>query len=392
MFDVMVTTAFGLEAVVARELKELGYSETDTEDGCVRFQGDAAAVCRANIRLRAASRVLLRIGEFEARDFGELFEQTRSLPWEEWIPVDGAFPVRGRSVRSQLHSVPDCQSIVKKSIVERLKGRYHREWFDETGPAYGVEVSLLRDRATLTLDTSGEALHRRGYRTLVGEAPLRETLAAALVLLSYWNRERPLIDPCCGSGTIAIEAALIGRGIAPGIGRTFAAERWPQIAADVWREARHEARALAQPLLPTRIIGTDIDQRAIDLARRHAVAAGVGEDIHFQQKPLAELRSSKRYGCVITNPPYGERIGNRREVEQLYRELGRVLAPLDTWSHYILTSHPSFERLFGRTADRRRKLYNSNIACMYYQFFGPKPPGKTDAKSQGRQDAQSDGA
>jgi putative N6-adenine-specific DNA methylase len=271
-----------------------------------------------------------------------------------------------------------------------MKGRHGREWFDESGAVYGIEVSLLRDRATLTLDTSGEALHRRGYRTLVGEAPLRETLAAALVLLSYWNRERPLIDPCCGSGTIAIEAALIGRGIAPGIARTFAAERWPQFSADVWRKARDEARAQTQPPLESRIIGTDIDQRAIDLARRHASAAGVGEDIHFQQKPLADLRSSKKYGCVITNPPYGERIGEQREVEQLYRELGRVLASLDTWSHYVLTSHAGFERLFGRAADRRRKLYNSNIACTYYQFFGPKPPRKTGAKIQSCEDAPSE--
>lgn len=376
MLDIIVTTAFGLEALVARELKELGYSDTRTEDGRVRFRGEASAVCRANLRLRTASRVLVSVGEFEARDFGALFELTKALPWEEWIPIDGAFPVRGRSVRSQLHSVPDCQSIVKKGVVERLKGRYGRDWFDETGPVYGIEVSLLRDRATLTLDTSGEALHRRGYRTLVGAAPLRETLASALVQLSYWNRERPLIDPCCGSGTIAIEAALIGRGIAPGVARAFAAERWPQFPKAWWEEARREAHALQQPPLQTRIIGTDIDPRAIELARRHAAAAGIGEDVHFQQKPLSELRSARKYGCVITNPPYGERLGERRDVEQLYRELGRVFAPLDTWSFYVLTSHPEFERLFGRPADRRRKLYNSNIACTYYQFFGPRPPGR----------------
>lgn len=372
--DIIVTTAFGLEAVVARELKELGYAETTVEDGRIRFAGAVRAVCRANIRLRAASRVLVAVGEFPATDFGELFDRTRDLPWEDWIPVDGAFPVRGRSVRSQLHSVPDCQSIVKKAVVERLKSKYGRDWFDETGPSYGIEVSLLQDRATLTLDTSGEALHRRGYRTLVGAAPLRETLAATLVLLSYWNRERPLIDPCCGSGTIAVEAALIGRGIAPGINRSFAAEQWRQWNRDDWDDARREARSVQLPPLPLRIIGTDIDSRVLDLARQHAVAAGVADDIHFQQKPLADLRSPKRYGCVITNPPYGERIGESRDVERLYREMGKVLAPLDTWSHYVLTSHPEFERLFGRKADRRRKLYNSNIACTYYQFFGPRPP------------------
>ncbi len=372
--ELIATTAFGLEAVVGRELKELGYTEQRVEDGRVRFTADVAAVCRANIRLRAASRVLLCVAEFEARDFGELFDRTRDLPWEDWIAVDAAFPVRGRSVRSQLHSVPDCQSIVKKAVVERLKSVYRRDWFDETGPAYGVEVSLLSDRATLTLDTSGEALHRRGYRTLVGAAPLRETLAAALVLLSYWNRERPLVDPFCGSGTIPIEAALIGRNIAPGLNRTFASERWPQFSTSHWDAVRQEARALVQAALPIKIIGNDADERVLSLARQHAVAAGVAEDIHFQQKPLAEFSSARKYGCIITNPPYGERIGEQREVEALYRTMGQVFAPLDTWSSYVLTSHQEFERLYGRLADRRRKLYNSNISCTYYQFYGPKPP------------------
>lgn len=392
--DLMATTAFGLEAVVARELKDLGYAEHTVTDGRVRFRSDASAVCRANVRLRAASRVVIVIGEFTARDFGELFEQTRALPWEQWIPAGGAFPVRGRSVKSQLHSVPDCQRIVKKAIVERLKGAYGRDWFDETGPQYGIEVSLLSDLVTLTLDTSGDALHRRGYRTFVGEAPLRETLAAALVLLSYWNRERPLVDPCCGSGTIAIEAALIGRGLAPGLGRSFAAESWPQFSKALWQSAREEVRELVQPPLPVKLIGTDIDARAVALARRHAVAAGVADDVHFQQQPLTELRSSKKYGCIITNPPYGERIGEQREVEQLYREMGRVFAALDTWSVYVLTAHTGFERLFGRTADRRRKLYNSNLACTYYQFFGPKPPRRaafaSGAVAAGEQPAATD--
>jgi len=372
--ELIATTAFGLEAVVGRELKELGYAEQRVEDGRVRFTADAAAVCRANIRLRAASRVLLCVAEFDARDFGELFDRTRDLPWEDWISVDAAFPVRGRSVRSQLHSVPDCQSIVKKAVVERLKSVYRRDWFDETGPAYAIEVSLLNDRATLTLDTSGEALHRRGYRTLVGAAPLRETLAAALILLSYWNRERPLIDPFCGSGTIPIEAALIGRNIAPGLNRTFAAERWPQFSTANWNAARQEARDLVQPALPIKIIGNDADERVLSMARQHAVAASVADDIHFQHKPLADFSSARKYGCIITNPPYGERIGEQREVEALYRTMGQVFAPLDTWSIYVLTSHPQFERLFGRRADRRRKLYNSNIACTYFQFYGPKPP------------------
>jgi putative N6-adenine-specific DNA methylase len=280
-----------------------------------------------------------------------------------------------------LHSVPDCQRIVKKAIVDRLKQAHGGEWLDETGPQYGIEISLLNDRAMLTLDTSGEALHRRGYRTYVGEAPLRETLAAALVLLSYWNRERPLVDPFCGSGTIAIEAAMIGRGIAPGLGRSFAAESWPQIDASPWTAAREEARQLIQPPLPIKIIGTDIDARSVALARKHADAAGVADDVHVQQQPAAELRSSKKYGCIITNPPYGERIGGQREVERLYRELGGVCSALDTWSIYVLTAYTGFERLFGRTADRRRKLYNSNLACTYYQYFGPKPPSKRTVDS-----------
>lgn len=387
--ELIATTAFGLEAVVARELKVLGYAEQVITDGRVRFTADAGAICRCNLQLRAASRVVIVVGEFVARDFGELFEQTNALPWEDWIPARGSFPVRGRSVKSQLHSVPDCQRIVKKAIAERLKKTRGGEWLDESGPLYGLEVSLLNDAVTLTLDTSGDALHRRGYRTYGGEAPLRETLAAALVQLSYWNRERPLIDPCCGSGTIAIEAALIGRGIAPGLGRSFAAEEWPLIEQSHWSAAREEAKQLEQPALPTKIIGTDIDARAVELARRHAVAAGVANDVHFQQQPMAELRSSKKYGCVITNPPYGERMGDQREVEQLYREMGRVCGALDTWSLYVLTAHTGFERLFGRTADRRRKLYNSNLACTYYQYFGPKPPrgraisGQASAVSEG---------
>lgn len=372
--DLVATTAFGLEAVVARELKELGYAGHTITDGRVRFTAGAAAVPRCNLWLRAASRIVIVIGGFPARDFGELFEQTKALPWDEWIPRHGAFPVRGRSVKSQLHSVPDCQRIVKKAIVERLRTAHGGDWLEETGPQYGVEISLLNDTATLTLDTSGDALHKRGYRTWVGEAPLRETLAAALVLLSYWNRERPLVDPLCGTGTIAIEAALIGRNLAPGLSRSFAAEGWPQFASPLWEAARDEARQLIAPPLPVKIIGNDIDPRAIVLARRHAVAAGVMDDVHFQQQPLAELRSSKKYGCIITNPPYGERLGEQRDVEPLYREMGRVFAQLDTWSLYVLAAHTGFERLLGRTADRRRKLFNSNLACTYYQFFGPKPP------------------
>ncbi len=375
-YSLIATTAFGLEAVVKRELHQLGYEDVSIEDGRLRFEGDARAIARCNLWLRSADRLLVRVGEFEARDFGELFDQTNELPWEQWLSVDAAFPVNGRSTKSQLHSVPDCQRIVKKSIVERLKSAHGKDWFEETGPTYPIEVSLLRDRATLTLDTSGSGLHKRGYRTLVSQAPLRETLAAALVQLSYWNQTRLLIDPCCGAGTIPIEAAMIGRNMAPGLNRNFAAESWPQWDESIWDEARTEAQDLIRDSLDFRLIGTDIDEGAIRLARQHAIAAGVAEDVHFQQKPLAELSTSTKYGCLITNPPYGERMGEHDEVVALYRELGRHFAQLDTWSAYVLTSHPQFSPLFGRKADRRRKLYNARIACTFYQFNGPRPPGR----------------
>lgn len=373
-FTLIATCAFGLEAIVKRELQQLGYEPTLVEDGQVRFQGDDAAIPRCNLWLRCAGRVLLLIGEFEARNFGDLFDRTHALDWEQWLTADAAFPVRGTSVKSQLHSMPDCQRIVKKAVVERLKRAHRRDWFDETGPSCPIDVTLLRDRVTLTLDTSGAGLHQRGYRTFVGKAPLRETLAAALVQLSYWNESRPLSDPCCGTGTIPIEAALIGRNMAPGLHRRFASEEWPRLDRRLWEAARAEARDAIREGLEFRIVGTDIDAESLRLARQHAAAAGVADDIHFQQRPLAEFSSPHKYGCLITNPPYGERLGDEDVVEELCRELGRRCDALATWSAYVLTSHPHFERLFGRPADRRRKLYNARIACTYYQYHGPRPP------------------
>lgn len=386
-YSLIATTAFGLEAVVKRELQQLGYVSTSVEDGQVRFSGDASAIARCNLWLRSAGRVLLQVGEFVARDFGELFDRTNALRWDEWLSVDAAFPVSGSSVNSQLHSVPDCQRIVKKAIVERLKNVYRRDWFEESGPSYPIDVGVLRDRVTLTIDTSGAGLHQRGYRTLVGKAPLRETLAAALVQLSYWNRTRLLVDPCCGSGTIPIEAAMIGRNIAPGINRRFLSEDWPQVGVAVWASARTEAHDSIRDKLDFRIIGTDIDAAALKLARIHAASAGVADEIHFQEIPLAEFSTANQYGCLITNPPYGERMGEQDQVETLYRELGRQFGGLDTWSSYVLTSHPHFERLYGKKADRRRKLYNARIACTYYQFYGPRPPQRrtftTTTESEG---------
>ncbi len=372
--ELIATSTMGMEAVVARELDGLGYQPEVIETGRVLFRGDHQAICRANLWLRAAGRVLVRLGEFEATDFGQLFDQTYALPWEEWIPIDGVFPVNGRSRKSQLSSVPACQKIVKKAVAKKLLAAHRVPQLDETGSPYPLEVTLLKDRATLTLDTSGSGLHRRGYRRLVGEAPLRETLAAGLVLLSYWHRERPFIDPFCGSGTIPIEAAMIGRNMAPGLHRPFAAEAWPAIHARFWKEARQEARDLIQPNLTERIMGTDIDEDALKLSRYHAEQADVFADIHFQQRPFSALTSARQFGCLITNPPYARRMGQEREVRALYESMPEIFRRLKTWSFYVLTAEADFEELLGQAADRRRKLYNSRVECTYYQFFGPKPP------------------
>ncbi|MGI6365498.1 MAG: THUMP domain-containing class I SAM-dependent RNA methyltransferase [Bacillota bacterium] len=369
----IATAAFGLEAVVARELKDLGFADQAVENGRVLFKSDLAGIAKANLWLRSADRVQLLMGEFEARSFEELFEKTKALPWEDWIPLQGEFPVQGKSVKSQLHSVPDCQAIVKKAVVERLKQKYKVQWFEETGPRYSIQVALLKDRVTLTVDTSGAGLHKRGYREGAGEAPIKETLAAALVQLSHWRPGRLLLDPLCGSGTVLIEAALLGDNIAPGLTRRFAAEDWPVLGRSLWTDARAEASAQIQDN-PLELQGSDIDGRVLALARSNADNAGVGDKIHFQRRALGEVRSSRKYGCVITNPPYGERLEDADNVQKLYQEMGRIFAPWDTWSIYVLTSSRDFEKHFGRRADRKRKLYNGRIQCDYYQFIGPPPP------------------
>lgn len=374
VYELIATTAFGLEAIVDRELKALGYTETRIEDGRVRFWGDFQAVCRCNLWLRSADRVQIVLGEFEATDFDPLYFQTRELPWEEWLPMDAQFPVNGRSFQSRLHGIPVCQKMIKKAIVERLKTKYQRAWFQETGPVYEIDFIILRDRVTLTLDATGDGLHKRGYRPVVGVAPLRETLAAALIQLSYWNRDRLLVDPCCGTGTIPIEAAMIARNIAPGLNREFSSEGWPQIPRKLWAEARKEARDLRGKPLGMRIWGSDIDGRALDLARKNAMDAGVTEDITFSQKPAGQLALTQEYACLVTNPPYGERMGDRAAVDALNRDFGAIARSHPTWSMYVLTPHPLFERQFGRPADRRRKLFNGRIECTYYQFYGPRPP------------------
>jgi len=376
--DLIATATFGLEAIVAREVQNLGYLDTKTENARVEFTADESGICRSNLWLRSADRVLVKVGQFPALTFEELFEGTKSLPWDRWLPENAKFPVSGKSINSKLFSVPDCQGIVKKAIVERLKQRYHKQWFEESGPEYPIEVALLKDMVTLTIDTSGAGLHKRGYRKLSAPAPLKETLAAAMVQLSYWNPERVLIDPFCGSGTIPIEAALIGLKIAPGLKREFMAEKWPQIPAIVWEQAREEARDSIKRDLNLKIIGTDIDDPVLSLARYHRKLAGLDDQIHLQRLPVSELRNSHKYGCIICNPPYGERIGAQQEVELTYREMGKSFGLLDTWSIYILTAYQGFEQVYGRKADRRRKLYNGRIECQFYQYFGPRPPRKTE--------------
>lgn len=371
--ELIATASFGLEAVVKKELIDLGYTDLKVDNGKVTFKGTEKDIPKANIWLRTADRVLVKMGEFEALTFDELFEKTKALPWDEWIPVDGNFVVEGKSKDSKLFSISDCQRIVEKAIVEKLKTKYNVSWFEKTGPKYTVEVALLKDIATLTIDTSGEGLHKRGYRKKQGEAPIKETLAAAMVLLSYWNKERMLFDPFCGSGTILIEAAMIGKNIAPGIDRSFASEEWPRIKKEYWTETRREALKAIDAKCRLQILGADIDKNIILRAKENAANFGLEDDIVFINKDFRDVELKNQYGVVITNPPYGERMGEKREVEKLYKDLGNKFKKLDTWSVYVITSHDDFERHYGRKADKKRKLYNGRIKVNYYQFYGPKP-------------------
>lgn len=371
--DLVATSTFGLEAVVVRELEALGYEARSTQTGRIEFAGPPEAIARTNLQLRCADRVFVQVASFYAADFEMLFQAVGDLRWEDWIGPEDAFPVTGRSVKSALSGVPAVQRTVKKAIVERLLGAHGVRTLPETGPVVAVEVAILKDRVTLLLDTSGPGLHKRGYRDLTGAAPLRETLAAGLVDLSFWKRGKPLVDPFCGSGTIAIEAAMAGRRIAPGLGRTFAAEDWPLVEEDLWNRAHEEAHDLQLPHLGERIVATDVDEGALSLARRHAERAGVAADIHFQRLPFSALSSNREYGCVVTNPPYGVRLDDDAEVRRLYESMGEVFSRLPTWSFFVLTSWREFERILGRPAERRRKLYNAQIECTYFQFHGPRP-------------------
>ncbi len=367
----IATCAMGIESLVADEVRALGY-ECQVENGKITFQGDILALCRASMWLRTAERIKIKIGEFKALSFDELFEKTKALRWADYIPINGEFPVSGKSLKSKLYSVPDCQAIVKKAIVEKLKESYHIQWFQEDGPFFKVEVAIHKDIATLLIDATG-AMHKRGYRVDQGEAPLRETLAATLVKLTNWKPNRPFIDPLCGSGTIPIEAALIGQNIAPGFNREFASERWSWVSSDIWSRVREEADDLANYDTPLDISGYDIDHKMIEISTANALEAGCSE-IHFKQMQIKDFTTKKEYGVIVGNPPYGERIGEQEEVQRMYSDMGKVFSNFPTWSVYILTSDKEFEHLYGKEATKRRKLFNGFIETQYYQFFGLRPP------------------
>ncbi|WP_336638021.1 class I SAM-dependent RNA methyltransferase [Lysinibacillus fusiformis] len=371
-YQLVATSAMGLEAIVAQEVKALGY-ETTVDNGKVYFQGDETAIARANLWLRVADRVKIVVGQFPAKSFEQLFESVKALPWEKYLPVDAAFPVSGKSVKSKLFSVPDCQAITKKAIVERMKQHYKRLGFlDESGATYKIEVSILKDVATLTIDTSGAGLHKRGYRQAQGEAPLKETLAAALIQVSKWNPNRPFVDPFCGSGTITLEAAMFGQNIAPGYNREFISEDWPWMKAQIWDTVRDEAESLANYDQPLEIVGSDIDHRMVSIAQENATEAGFGELITFKQMQARDFTTQLTDGVMIGNPPYGERIGDVEVVEQVIRDLGKVMKNYPTWSVYMLSSMKNFEELYGRQATKKRKLFNGFIETNYYQFWGQK--------------------
>lgn len=376
MYQLIATSAMGLEALVAKEVRNLGY-ECKVENGRIEYEGDEIAIARSNLWLRCADRVKIKVGEFKVETFDELFEKTKALNWEYFLPADAEFPVQGKSVKSKLFSVSDCQAIVKKAIVERLKSQYKQiSWFAENGPLFKIEVALLKDIATLTIDTSGIGLHKRGYRVSQGPAPIKETLAAAMISLTNWYPDRPFVDPFCGSGTLPIEAALIGQNIAPGFNREFISETWPWIDQSVWEKARTEAEDMANYDQKLKILGSDIDHKMIEISKQNANEAGLGDIVNFKQMQVTDFTSKEEYGVLLGNPPYGERIGDREEVEQMYREMGKAFQTLDTWSIYILTSYEKFEQLYGKKATKKRKLFNGSIRTDLYQFWGPRPPRK----------------
>ena len=374
-FDLLVPCHFGLEAVLKREIYDLGYEITKVEDGRVTFEGDEEAICRANIFLRTAERVMIQVGRFKATTFEELFQGIKNLPWEEYIPEDGKFWVKkASSINSKLFSPSDIQSIAKKAMVERMKQKYHKEWFKEDGASYPVRIFLLKDEVTVALDTSGDSLHKRGYRTMTSKAPLTETLAASLIMLTPWRKDRILVDPFCGSGTFPIEAAMIAANIAPGMNRDFTAEEWTNlIDRKLWYECVKEAEDMIDTTVKVDIQGYDIDGDVIKAARENAKRAGVEHMIHFQQRAVADLSHPKKYGFIITNPPYGERLEDKANLPALYTQIGQAYQRLDSWSMFLITSYTDTEKYIGRKADKNRKIYNGMLKTYFYQFLGPKP-------------------
>ena len=377
-YEYILPCHFGLEAVLKREITDLGYEIANVDNGKVSFTGDASACARANMFLRTTERVLIKVASFKAETFDELFESTKAISWEDFIPKDGKFWVaKANSVNSKLYRPSDIQSIIKKAIVERMKSIYKVDWFEESASSYPLRVTIMKDEVTISLDTSGESLHRRGYRKLASKAPITETLAAALIMLTPWHKDRILVDPFCGSGTIPIEAALIGARIAPGIQRSFLAETWGNMfPKDIWEKVREEANSLKLKDVEMNIQGYDIDDEIIKAARQNARLAGVDHIIHFQQKDVSELSSSKKYGFIITNPPYGERIEEQKNLPNLYKEIGKVFGALDSWSYYIISGYDDAEKHIGRKANKNRKIYNGMLKTYFYQYMGPRPPKK----------------
>jgi len=385
-YEFVAPCHFGLESVLKKEILDLGYEIVQVEDGRITFAGDETAFSRANIFLRTTERVLLKVSKFKAETYEELFQMTKNIPWENYIPRDGKFWVtKASSIKSKLFSPSDIQSIMKKAIVERLKQVYKLEWFPEDGNEYPIRVTIMKDEVTVGLDTTGESLHRRGYRKLTSKAPITETLAAALIMLTPWNKDRILIDPFCGSGTIPIEAAMIGANIAPGMNRSFQSENWSDLVPKkTWYEAIEEANDVRLTNVDMTIQGFDMDGEIIKAARQNAALAEVDQYIHFQQKEVKDLSHSKKYGFIITNPPYGERIEEKENLPQLYKEIGKSFHALDSWSYYIITSYEEAEKYIGKTANKNRKIYNGMMKTYYYQFLGPKPPKRSNdgAKSE----------
>ena len=389
VYELIAPCHFGLEAVLKKEILDLGYEISQVEDGKVTFLGDAEAICRANIFLRTTERILLKVGSFKAVTFEELFQGTKALPWEEYIPQDGRFWVKkANSIKSKLFSPSDIQSIMKKAMVERMKQGYGVSVIPETGADYPVRVSLYKDIVTVALDTTGESLHKRGYRKLTSKAPIEETLAAALIMLTPWNKDRILVDPFCGSGTFPIEAAMMAANMAPGMNRSFLSEDWKQIIPrKCWYEAMDEAQEMVDDTVSVDIQGYDLDPEVIKAARANAELAGVAHMIHFQQRPVAEL-SHPKYGFLITNPPYGERIEDKKNLPALYTQIGERFKALDSWSAFIITSYEDVEKYMGRKADKNRKIYNGMMKTYFYQFLGPKPPRRKPEGAPKKQDCE----